>query len=170
MFKKLTHKLSILFGAKAEAPVPPRPAAPTVDDSAQELAPYKQENGTYVFNLTVAPADDGALKIYSSDLSGFCNTHRFPKDFSEGQKLVSVQHGLDGARFGLDFNYDLKGVFYVRHKDSDIYIHQDCETSGLKISDQYELVFVPEGINWQPAKHVKEEAPKQSCPVLRPRF
>lgn len=164
MLDNVTEKLRSLFDVEAETSDQPT----TVDDNAEELAAYKQTNGTYVFDLKVTPAKNGKLKLYSDDLPELCNTHDFPDDLDEDQKQIKPKHALKGVDSILDSDYELKGDLYVRHKDSDVHITQNCESSGLKTGNKYQLVFVPEDVDWQPAKLIRGRAPIGDQPNLTP--
>lgn len=141
---------------------------PKKHDPLDEIAPFRDENGAYIFRLDVI-RDYDSLSVHSPDMRGFHGTFRDGRD-GKACNLANIRSIAESVRFSASMNFDLGHVdVWFRDPANGRTVSGEDEILGLK-PGRYELIVVPGDVDWKPAAQPAMKAPKNTCPVRKPAF
>tara|TARA_B100001971_G_C18212700_1_gene551761 strand:+ start:743 stop:1462 length:720 start_codon:yes stop_codon:yes gene_type:complete len=156
-----------------------------------DFNPYKADNGTYKFDVKMYEVEDD----FKIDLEPVDGTNGFK--YTEPPKNNFTTYRLDVVGFERDTSYlssskkdavDVRmsikniatefvmsvqselgqyGDVYFTKKGSGIYYSQDDEVHQISFGDDYQIIFVPEGVDWTPDVLVEDRYTKQERKAIR---
>lgn len=150
---------NIFFGKAIAASI----SAPVKRDPLDELKPFLQEEGYYLFNLEIERSGD-ALTVKDSDMRGFHPSCTAPK-----VDLMPVHALTQSINFSAIMNFDLESArVFFKKKGANLFIDGMDETIGLPVGDGYQIVLIPQTCGWTPPAAQPQKTAPGICGLLQP--
>lgn len=158
------------------------------ETSIEDFEAFKQDNGTYKFGFKLQATEDD-FTVGLPPLDGSDNIEPEPTKFhcytleiqgTESDSMIfsplrravqditmPVKHIANEFLLRVQSNMGVYGKIYIAKSDSDKVYSQDDDVHEVGVGEDYQVIFVPDGVNWAPKNPIEELYTKKERKTIR---